>query len=264
MKDIKNIILYTLKEIWANKIFLILFSVYNVILIGIALFAVYAFRNAPIEAKSFEGMLQMQIQIAGSVASIFILISIFSTSSLVVSFFSKGLIDLYLSKPISRQMFMYGRFLAITLFAFLNFLYMTLFIWVLTSSMMGVWSLNILWLPVMYTFGFVTLLAIIFLCGILTKSSVLGIILSYLVLMFQPVIAGLHNSEAALSNSPTIKGIINTLYYILPKSNELLSVIPKKLVMLGYIDSYEPVFTSFAFAALVFGASIFIFNKKDF
>lgn len=264
MKDLKNITLFTFKEIWANKTFLILFSVYNVILIALAAFSVYAFKNAPIEVKNYSGLLQLQTQITSSVASIFILISIFSTSSLSVSYLPKGLIDLYLSKPISRPAFIYSRFFAVALFIFLNFVYITLFIWIFTSSLLGIWAINIFWLPLFYTFAFITILALIFLCGILTRNSTLGIILSYLILMFQPVLAGLHSADKLFPGSPFLKGLINTLYYILPKVNELLVTIPKTLVLGGFIESYQPFITSLLFATAAFGVSVYLFNKKDF
>jgi hypothetical protein len=81
-------------------------------------------------------------------------------------------------------------------------------------------------------------------------------------LIVSPILAARETIFQFIKND-LVKGIFDTLYYILPKTSELGSI-TQALVKKEQIVSFQPFYTSAAFMLLTFGLSIFIFRKKDY
>jgi hypothetical protein len=61
-----------------------------------------------------------------------------------------------------------------------------------------------------------------------------------------------------------VRGIIKVIYYIIPKTSELMGQLTLNLASGKGITDFQPVLTSFLFLILIMGISNFIFVKKDF
>lgn len=191
MKSIISLAKLTIREAMARKIFLTFAGVSSFILLLFTILFVTTSvddisslisvgGNAPFE---FEEKL-VEIIKYGIVGPLFVgglFLSIFSVSSFIPNMLEKGNIDLLLSKPISRMQIILGKFLGGFAVVFINIAYLVLGIFVLLGLKFGAWELSFLMTIIMISFTFAVLYSLIILIGILTRSSMLAMMLSYLI-----------------------------------------------------------------------------------
>ena len=191
-----------------------------------------------------------------------IFMSLFATSSLIPSMLQSGFIDLFISKPMSRLQILGGRFIgAVTIVAF-NIFYLIFLTWLILSIKSSVWNWNFLLAGLIIVFTFAVLFAMMTILGILSRSGPFSLMVTYLILFFSPILLQRDQIYALLS-SRYYGYFFDGLYYFLPKTAEL-GKITTQLARGISVDSWMPVWTSFAFLIIVFLASAYIFQKKDF
>lgn len=190
-------------------------------------------------------------------------LSIFSASSFIPNMLEKGNIDILLAKPISRTEIILGKFLGGVIIVTLNIAYLIIGIWILIIAKFGIWDASILYSILTISFTFSVLYSLIILIGILTQSSIIAMIISYLIFFIISPILNARNSISIFITDKLVNQIIDIFYYIVPKTSELGSITTD--LVIGYkIDSYQPFVTSLIFLILNLYLSIIIFNKKDF
>ncbi len=190
-------------------------------------------------------------------------LSIFSASSFIPNMLEKGNIDLLISKPISRPQIILGKFLGGVMIVLLNIAYLILSIWILIGFKFAVWDPSLLFSILTITFTFASLYALIIFIGILTQSSVLAMMLTYLIFFILSPILSARGTIGVLISNDILKTVLDVFYYIIPKTSELGSLTTE--LALGYgISECQPILTSLAFLILVLFSSIIIFSKKDY
>ncbi|NOX65820.1 MAG: ABC transporter permease subunit [Chlorobi bacterium] len=190
-------------------------------------------------------------------------ISIFSVANFIPQMTEKGSIDLLLSKPVSRAQIILGKFFGGTVMVFVNIAYLVIGLWILIGFKFGDWDPSFLLTIFTITFAFALLYALVILTGIITKSSVISMIVSYLIFfIFSPVLA---NRESIFSffGSSVLEFVGEFLHYIIPQTSEL-STITSDLATGKGLLSVEPIVTSFVLLIVFLTVSIMIFNKKDY
>ena len=85
---------------------------------------------------------------------------------------------------------------------------------------------------------------------------------TYLVMFLSPFLDQRENLTRLLSNR-LYKGLINGLYYVLPKVAEL-GKITGKLVAGKEVTDWTPLWSSVAFGTVLLTASVIVFSRKDF
>ncbi|MBU1100954.1 MAG: ABC transporter permease [Bacteroidetes bacterium] len=273
MRNILTITQYTFKEAFSRKIFLTFFGISSfVLLIFSLIFYFVGFDNLTGMAGTSN---EMTDNVLTQVADFFkmmivmplfgggLFLSIFSASSFIPNMLEKGNIDLILSKPVSRSQVIWGKFLGGISIVLLNIAYLVLGIWLLIGLKFSVWGASILVTILSITFAFAVLYALIILIGVLTRSSLLAMMMSYLIFfILSPILATREQFYDFLDNK-FVEHIIDGFYYFLPKTSEIASI-TASLATGGGIDSYQPIISSFLFMILSIGISIFIFSKKDY
>jgi ABC-type transport system involved in multi-copper enzyme maturation permease subunit len=175
----------------------------------------------------------------------------------------KGSIDLLLSKPVSRSQIILGKFFGGSLMVLVNVAYLMIGIWFLIGLKFGAWDASMLYTIVSITFAFMVLYAMIILIGIATRSSVLAMMLTYLIFfIFSPLLLA-RDKIYMLFDNKLLEYIIDGVYYILPKTQEL-GIITGGIAQGDGITDYQPILTSLLFLILNLFLSIIIFNKKDY
>jgi ABC-type transport system involved in multi-copper enzyme maturation permease subunit len=272
MKNTWIITKFTLQEAFARKNFVTFFAVSSfAILIILAVFASTDLSNYTFVANMAGPKFDLRQEVAKFFRVLVILplfggglfLSIFSVSSFIPNMLEKGNIDVFLSKPISRTELLLGKFFGGILVVFLNVLYLVLAIWVLTGTKFGSWDLSFLLSAFSITFAFMVLYAMIILIGVLTQSSVLAMMLSYIIFFILSPLLEARKSWGQIIHSDFVKSVIDMLYYIIPKTSEM-GTITKELAVGNQIQNFQPIFSSFLFMILTLVLSIFIFNKKDY
>lgn len=273
MENIFTISNFTIREALSRKIFITFFAIstFVIIIFGL-LFALVSFED-------LSGMVNANggnpISIADEivkglklfvVAPLFgggLFLSIFSAASFIPNMLEKGSVDLIVSKPISRSQIILGKFLGGTLIVLINIAYLIVALWFLIGLKFGIWNLDILYSILTITFTFGSLYSLIILVGILTQSSVLAMMLSYIIFFVLSPILTARDAISAFIDNKFMEYFMDVLYYIIPKTSELGKLTTE--IALGYgIDEYQPIISTFIFLVLVLYLSIIIFSKKDY
>ena len=137
--------------------------------------------------------------------------------------------------------------------------------WLIISIKFGYWDSSFLTLAVMITFAFAVLYALILFFGVLTKSSILGMMVAYLIfLIFSPLMLLYKEKLNEFVSGELIKALLDGLYFIIPQTAELMGISLIDLAMGKGIVNFQPVLTSFLFLILFIVFSLFLFRRKDF
>lgn len=272
MRNILTISNFTIREALSRKIIVAFFAISTfVILVFAALFAFVSYedlinvstKNDPMMSMASELVKGLKLFIVAPLFGGGLFLSIFSASSFIPNMLEKGNVDLLLSKPISRTQLILGKFLGGVLIVFLNIAYLIISIWILIGFKFGIWEPSLLYSILTISFTFAVLYSLIILIGILSQSSVLAMMISYLIFFILSPIFNARDSISLFIKNPFFNSIMDVLYYITPKTSELGSITTE--LSMGYgTTSYQPILTSFAFLVLVLYISIIIFNKKDY
>lgn len=273
MKNILQMILYTLRESFARKVFIFFFGLSCVSLIitgvifGLADEAqiLQSFFSSNKNMASGNIVMMIELGIVSPVASIGLLLSIFSASSFIPVLLEKGNIDLFLSKPISRAQLLLGKYFGGLLVVLLNIAFLVVGIWIIISLKFSYWNPTFVWTIVTITFTFAVLYSLIIFLGIITRGSLLGMMTAYFIfIVLSPLLLLFKDQFNVFIKNDFIKRLFEILYYIVPKTQELMVKINYEIARGQGISDFQPVISSFLFLILMLLFSILLFQKKDF
>ncbi len=274
MKNILIIIQFTIRESLARKTFLFFAGVTVLVLLGALLF--FSLINFDTlmglsQSTIADGSMGERINaivltiIISPLANLCLLLAIFSSASFVPVMLEKGNIDLFLSKPISRVQLLIGKYLGVVLYVFINIFILVFGVWLIISIKFGYWDASFLTLSLMITFAFAVLYALILFFGVITKSSILGMMMAYLIfLILSPLMLLYKEKLNEFVSGDLIKALLDGFYFIIPQTAELMGSVLIDLAMGKGIVNIQPVLTSFLFLILFLIFSVFLFRRKDF
>lgn len=147
-------------------------------------------------------------------------LAIFATAHLVPRMQEKGTIDLYLSRPVSRTRLILSRYVAGLLLAGSNVVYL-----LGSVALIVMWKTHVFHPRFVLAGGIIlliiaTLLAFAFLIGVGTSSTAVSIMTSYAFFFFSIMMMA-HEKLAAIMTHEWQATLINTMYWIFPKTGEL-------------------------------------------
>ena len=196
-------------------------------------------------------------------------LAIFATAHLVPRMQEKGTIDLYLSRPVGRVKLILSRYVASLLLAGSNVLYLIGTIWLIVMWKTHVVHPRFLLGGAVIMFIIATLMAFAFLIGVITSSTAVSIMTTYGLFFFGVMLVG-HERIAAAVSKEWQATMINTLYWIVPKTAELGGAVvafvsggqaPEKLAQQL---TWSPFLTTGAFAMVCIVLASWVFTRKEF
>jgi len=196
-------------------------------------------------------------------------LAIFATAHLVPRMQEKGTVDLYLSRPISRFKLLMSRYFAGLILAGTNIAYLIGSMWLIVVWKTHVVHPRFLLAGLIIFFVVATLLAFAFLIGVVTSSTAVSIMSSYAVFFFGFMLAG-HKRFAAAVSKEWQAGLINGLYWVLPKTAEMFGAVisfvseqrlPREL---GGALTPTPFLATGAFAVGCLALASWLFHRKEF
>ena len=196
-------------------------------------------------------------------------LAIFATAHLVPRMQEKGTIDLYLSRPVSRVKLILSRYLAGLLLAGSNVVYLLGAIWLIVMWKTHVVHPRFVLAGSVILFVIATLMAFAFLVGVVTSSTAVSIMATYGLFFFAVMLVG-HDRIAAAVSKEWQATLINTLYWIVPKTAELGGAVvafvsggaaPAKLAQQL---TWSPFLTTGAFGMVCLVLASWLFTRKEF
>jgi ABC-type transport system involved in multi-copper enzyme maturation permease subunit len=195
-------------------------------------------------------------------------LAIFATAHLVPRLQEKGTIDLYLSRPVSRTKLLLSRYVSGLLLAGTNVFYLLGSIWLVVMWKTHVVHPRFLVAGGVILFVIATLLAFAFLVGVMTSSTAVSIMASCGVFFFSGMLVA-HDRIAAAVSHEWQAAVIQTLYWIIPKTAELGAAV------FAFVSgntfgskvpglTMTPVLTTAAFGVGSLLLAIWRFHKKEF
>ncbi len=272
----KNILIFTkltVKEALSRKIFMFFsgVSVFILVLFAIIFLSTDLEQMLPLLSMSKAGNVNLVYELVKAIKlfivtplfGIGLFLSVFSVASFIPNMLEKGSIELLLSNPVSRAQIIWGKFFGGVLVVFFNLAFLIFGLWALIGLKFAVWEPSLLYSILTITFTFAVLYGLIILVGIITQSSILAMMLTYLIFLIISPVLNARDKLALLINNDFVNKIIDVLYYIFPKTSELADITVTTATG-GTITDFQPVVTSFLFMILTLYISIIIFSKKDF
>ena len=273
IKNIWLITLFTLREAMARKVFLFFAAISVLALLGLTMVFSVVSTDTFVDLANQTGskgvlreiVTSIQLMIINPLTGLCLLLAIFSSASFVPNMMEKGNIDLLLSKPISRDQLLLGKFSGGILVVFLNILFLVIGTWIIVSLKFSYWNFSFLYVTITITFTFAVLYSIIVLMGVATRGSILGMMIAYFVfILLSPLLYAYFAEFRGAVENDILKTFLDGLYYIVPKTSELTGIITLNLASGRGVTEYQPIITSVIFIILTVGFSIYLFRKKDF
>jgi len=189
-------------------------------------------------------------------------LAVFASAGLVPSVLEPGRIELLLSKPLSRTHILLGRFAGNVLVVLLNTTFLVLGVWTILGVKTGIWSAGFLIAIATTTFIFAVLLAVVVLIGVWLESAAAATMITVALMIISPILAQTSLMMRLLS-SEWSRNLWRVLYYALPKVYEV-GKMTLDAIQSRTFGGYTPIWTSALFGAVMLGAALALFARRDF
>ncbi len=203
----------------------------------------------------------LKLNFVGGFTFTALLLSIFATAGIFPSAIDKGHADLLLSKPISRSQLLIGKFLGAFLVIAVNAIAFIGCLWLILGLRLGDWRPDFLLTALPLMVSFLALYPVILLLGLLSRGSVLPMIVSYLWLFILDPILAARAALSELLHSTLVATILDGLYTVLPKFSGIGSL--SSSIILGQPVEWMPLWSSLLFGAVLLVCTGILFQKKD-
>lgn len=275
MIQIAGLIREAFLEAIAKKVIIGFFAIAVLALIGIGVYlfsgdtqtAIATLQPSSIDPQglALREMLYSNQMFMGMVFNgVAVFIGIFLTAHIIPSMLERGTIDLLLSKPLSRSKLLFSKVLGGFLIAASCMVFFTCGSWLLTSAATGVWNTGYLLSLLPILLEFLALYSLLIYIGLLTQSSALGMIISYiLVVVVIPVLANRQTTLFQLIHSDFWQSVITGLYNALPQADAIHNISVKLIVNKPIGDLYS-LGSAAVFALVFFALSAWTFHRKEF
>jgi ABC-type transport system involved in multi-copper enzyme maturation permease subunit len=200
-----------------------------------------------------------EVRITGG---LWLLLAIFASTPLLVSMMEKGWVELTLTKGVPRWQIMLGAYLGgITLYAAtLAVATLPAATWWWIKTGIGVKPLVVAILFQILAFG--ALMALGALACITRTGVAIPIILCVVVDFVSPVLATRQQGLFTLITSDWGRGLINGLYYILPKNFEVVTT-SERYIQFHSVGSWMPFWSTGIFIVVTLGLAMWLLHRKS-
>ncbi len=203
--------------------------------------------------------------VSATLLFICVFLGVFVTAGFITSLMEKGSIDLLLSKPVSRWVYIAGRYVGAVVIILAEVAYLIFGLWLVAGFSLGSWNTGFLGSIITITLAFAGVYSIVTLLGVLTRSSWFAIILGLFLYIFAAFVIPLGQFIDKLINGEPSKSILTTvatgLHYIVP-SQEMSKVIATEIV--GRDMDFMPLLITTGLCVVYIGISCYAFSKKEF
>jgi ABC-2 type transport system permease protein len=203
--------------------------------------------------------------VAGALMMLVVFIGTLVTTGFVTSIMEKGTIDLLLSKPVPRWLYIAGRYSGSVLIIFGEVTYLIFGLWLVAGISLGSWSPFFLTSILIITLAFAGVYAVVTLFAVLTRSSwfalILALILYVVAGVILPLAAWLDRLLTGSTEHGTMSVVAKVFHYTVP-SEGMSKTLAVTLTHTGM--EWTPIFLTIGLAAVYVGGACFAFSRKQF
>ena len=200
-------------------------------------------------------------QVFSKVMSVLIFLAVLASVGLLPKALEKGRAEFYLARPISRAGFLFSKLLSIWLVYGLVAILCGLITYAVAAAIHGMFDLSILILFFVYLLNFLVWLSVVIFAGVISGSTVWAMTAVFVVWLAQWSLS-FHQGINQLVSSKLVNNLVETLYYIVPKTGEMGDM-AVRLAVGRPVESWMPLWSSllFTFAALYLALVVFKRNN---
>jgi ABC-type transport system involved in multi-copper enzyme maturation permease subunit len=272
-----TLMLYTLRELSAKAMLIILASISTLgILLAVVAVAVQNTAEGQVlllfgqQASPPLGseqlaltVAQLQASMAGGLFTGIILFGVIATAGVIPDSLEKGIVDVYLSKPIGRWELLLGKALGAVAAIFVNIAYFIGVMWLVLALKIGIWSPAFLLAGLVMTFIFACLYSVSGALGAISRSTVIAILGTYVYLLIvAPLLQNREGTFYLLSSNSVYRTVVDAVYYLLPQLGAMQEEATKLIVQKPI--RWEPFAQSLASSSAIFLLAAFVVKRKDF
>ena len=198
-----------------------------------------------------------------------ILLGMFGVAGLIPSILEKGMIDLFLSKPLTRTELLMARALGAVSGIALNLIYFFVGVWIIFGLKAGVWHWNFLASVLYVVYAFVCFFSVVTIVGLITKSAGFTIMLAFVFSIISWGLEVRENGLYRLWDNVVYHRMLDAFYYLTPQLNAMLENSTRVIGKLPYIPNapeftFMPFVYSFFSTCLLYFLSIWYFSRQDY
>ena len=224
---------------------------------------------APSSQQGLNVIEFLMIQLHSLSITWIILLGIFGVAGLVPSMLEKGMIDLFLSKPLTRAELLMARALGAVSGIIINLIYFFLGVWLIFGLKVGVWHWGFLSSTLYVVYAFVCFFSVVTLVGLITRSASFSIILAFFFSLVSWGLEARENGLYRLWDNVVYRRFLDALYYLTPQLNAMLENSTRVIGKLPYLSNapdftFMPFIYSFFSTCLLYFLSIWYFSRQDF
>jgi ABC-type transport system involved in multi-copper enzyme maturation permease subunit len=191
-------------------------------------------------------------------------LGIFASASFITSLMEKGTIDLMLSKPVPRWLYIMGRYTGASIIMFFEVAFFVLGIWIVVSLSVGRWNWGFPMSVIHIMLGFASLYAVVVLVSVLSRSNLLAIIAGFGIFFIAFLLSiGRFGAEIVDTGSKGVLGYIaDVLYYVFPQTIDMGTNMANGII--GKDIKWTPIFLNLGLTVAYLTLSVISFKKKEF
>ena len=190
-----------------------------------------------------------------------VFLSVLITAGLVPSMLSKGRVDYYLSKPLSRKQWLLTKMFSIWIVYGGVMIIVMLVEWAAGAAAFGVFDSGIFYIILTSLLAFLIWLSVTTLVGVWSTSAPMSILAVFLLWILQQVLS-YHEIVNEFLDLPMLAKGLEILYYIVPKTIEI-SEGTLRLAAGGSVN-WMPLYSSAAFTIVLMYVTVYMFNRKEY
>jgi ABC-type transport system involved in multi-copper enzyme maturation permease subunit len=200
------------------------------------------------------------ISVVGFVMGVFL--AIFATANLMPTMLEKGSIELLISKPLTRNQLLLGRYVGALSIMILNVVYLIGGNWLIFSIKSGFWHFAYLSTIPLIIIAFALMYTLMTFVAVTTRSTGVTMMVAYMALLFSPMLAE-KDRVYALLTSKFYDHLLAGLYHALPKTYDLI-LLNMAIVREQSVTNWSALWSSCLAGVLTLALAMYVFARKDF
>jgi len=251
------------RKIWFIFALVTLFTIIAIALSGTMDFKLSVQTNENLDLQQINNIFGDPLMRSYSLfLSFLIFLTVLATSGLIPNMLKKGRAEFYLSKPLSRNSLLLNKLFGIWFTYGSIIVLCSVFVWATMYLIYGFFDWHILYILISGLVVLFLWLSIIVFTGIIFRTNALVLMTVFIVWVIQYILK-YHESISAFFKSKQIGYVVDTLYYIIPKTSKIADIAFEYASKHNMV-SWEPLYSSLLFVIILLFVTSYVFKRISY